>query len=198
MTRHLADAMGIPHLDDLLKAENVLPPEKHISSMDAQLERQQMALADARRSADNIALSGQDHADRTDKIHDETFDNAQKVMDLGFNIDPARAPRMFEVATGLFKVALDAANSKRDAQLKAEKLILDRMKLDMDRRIAGEDVPADGAIETKAVVVEDRNELIKRLREEARAEKEALDALAAEQKALAKAAEAAAIENGSK
>lgn len=172
MTRHLADAMGLPHLDDILKEQKLIDEDAHVSAIDMQIARSKDELAHLRQSASNLALTGEDHAKKTDAIYDEALDNAQKVMDLGFNMDPARAPRMIEVATGLYKLALDAANSKRDAQLKAEKLMLDRQKLDMERRIAGEEVE-DGAIETKAVVVEDRNELIKRLRAEAKAEQEA-------------------------
>lgn len=177
--------MGLPHLDDILKAEKVIPEDTHISALDAQLSRQQNELAHLRQTADNIMLTGEDHAKKTDNLHDEALDNAQKVMELGFNMDPARAPRMFEVATGLYKLALDAVNSKRDAQLKAEKLMLDRQKLDMERRMAGEDVADANTIEAKAFVVEDRNELIKRMRADAKAEAMA----ESDARAAAKAAE---------
>lgn len=161
MTRHLADAMGIPHLDDLLKEEGLIPQSSYIDPHQEEMARRGNEIAAMERAADNLTLEGRDHGEKCDTVHDEAIDNARKIVDLGFNIDPARAPRAFEVAANFYKLALDAANSKRDAQFKAKELLLKQQKLDLDRRMAGEQ--SQETYEDKAAIVEDRNELIKRL-----------------------------------
>ncbi len=71
----------------------------------------------------------------------------------------------------MYKNAIDAKNSKREMQLKAMKLMQDQQKLDLDERKfraeMGEDV-----VETKAMLVEDRNEVIKRMIAQAKESKE--------------------------
>lgn len=154
MTRKLEETLGLPHLDDIMREEGL---------------DDRRGYSYPNQSGPNIAEGDDGHGQSMDTIYDETLRHAQSIIDLGFNMDPARAPRMFEVAAQFYKAALDAKNSKRDAQLKAMKLLLDQR-----RSQNAEDVPA-GITDVKAVVVEDRNELIKRLREQARAEKATTD-----------------------
>jgi hypothetical protein len=169
MTIHLDNAFGLPHLDDLMKDEGVLPvAETQVVETMTETQATQLVSGLQKAHAATSNLDAVDHAKAMDTIHDETLDYAQKVMDLGFNIDPARAPRMFEVATGLYKTAIDAKNSKRDAQLKAAQLMINQQKLELDKlQMTGQ---ASEAIETKGVMVEDRNELLKRIRAQARGE----------------------------
>jgi hypothetical protein len=155
MTKHLADALGLPRLDDLMKEQGV--PQTPVEAAPAPAKRQD---APAPPSA---ILDDQGHGKKMDAVFDEAKDHADKLFDLGYNIDPARAPRMFEVAAGLLKVAIDAANSKRDAQLKAQKLMLDAQKLDLERKAMGEIGPT--TIDAEAVVVADRNTLIAKYRD---------------------------------
>lgn len=169
MTRSFAEALGIPHLDDLLAEQGI---EATQAVPEGSTHREQApapvtAVAQVTSMVDGSA-EAKDHANKAELVYTEALDHAQKVFDLGYNIDPARAPRMFEVATGLLKLALDAADSKRDAQLKAKKLMLDQQKLDLERQRMGEVTPGT-TIETTATMVEDRNELIKRHLAEARA-----------------------------
>lgn len=162
MTRHLEQALGLPHLDDLLQADGVFSSDD-VPTPAAPQGTGSLSVPD------DLLVSGRDHADKTNTIYDEAIDHARKVFDLGYNMDPARAPRAFEVAGTLMKVALDAINSKRDAQLRAKDLMLKQQKLDIERRLASGQETA--TIDAQAVVVEDRNELIKRLRAEAKAER---------------------------
>lgn len=170
MTRSFAEALGIPHLDDLLKEQGI---EAQQAVPEGATPRDQMpAPAPAAPLPATSLVDGsaeaKDHSNKAELVYTEALDHAQKVFDLGYNIDPARAPRMFEVATGLLKLALDAADSKREAQLKAKKLMIEQQKLDLERQRMGEVTPGT-TIETTATMVEDRNELIKRHLAEARA-----------------------------
>jgi hypothetical protein len=159
MTRHLADAMGIPHLDDVLKAEGVIPKTSYIDPHEEEMTRRGNEIAAMERSADDLALEGRDHGKKCDVVYEEGLDNARKIVDLAFNIDPARAPRAFEVAANFYKLALDAADSKRKAQLQAKELMLKQQKLELDRRMAGEQDAK--TYDDRAAIVEDRNELIR-------------------------------------
>lgn len=170
MTIHLDNAFGLPHLDDLMKDEGLVPKQPSETGItEADADQIVAGLTVAKNNAVSTGLDSGDHAKSMDLLFDETLDYAQKVMDLGFNIDPARAPRMFEVATGLYKAAMDAKNSKYDAQLKAQQLMLNREKFSLEKNGAQGD-PATDAIETRGVMVEDRNELLKRLRAQTKGE----------------------------
>lgn len=158
MTKGIHDFFDLPEMDKAFGPGDVDPvAEALVSSLDAGAMTDKLA-----------GMDGRDHGEAMDKVFDETLKHAQSIMDLGFNIDHARAARMFEVGATMYKVAVDAKNSKRDAQIKTMELILKQQKHELEKRIAGEASP-----ETMdaAVVVEDRNELIKRLREQAKAEK---------------------------
>ncbi len=174
MTRHLENALGLPHLDDIMKEGGVTPTSPlddieaaQIDTAQQQQDAQQVIANMERANASMALVEGTDHAKKMDTIYTETLDHAQKVMDLAYNIDPRGAPRYIEVATGLYKTALDAANSKRDAQLKAMQLMINQQKLDLEKRAMGEAAP--GVMAGPAtVMVEDRNDIIKRLREQAK------------------------------
>lgn len=177
MTRGIETMLNLPHLDDLLKGEGMLQhapaaPED-TQDLDAKLAQ---ALALAEQAEKKLALvNGTDHAESMDALYDEIRKHAQDLMDLGFNIDHARARGIFEVASSMFKNAIDAKNSKRDAELKAMRLALDEKKLELERLRVHHETglgAAGGGIIAEAVVVEDRNELIKRLRAQIKQDKE--------------------------
>jgi hypothetical protein len=161
MTKHLDNAFGLPHLDDLMREEGAIEATQ-VEPVITEEEANQLVSGMKHAVSQAQDVDTADHAKSMDQIYDETLDYAQKVMDLGFNIDPARAPRMFEVANGLYKTAVDAKNSKMEAKFKAQQLLLNKMKLELDRQSGGGEGGSD-AIETKGIMTEDRNELIKRL-----------------------------------
>lgn len=170
MTKGIQDFFDIPHLEDVLKEDGVLPKQAVDAEVTLDEQQTQAVIDNLDAASSSLALvSGQDHAEAMDQLYDETLKHAKDIMDLGFNIDHARAARMFEVGATMFKVALDAKNAKRDAQLKAMQVVLNQQKLELDKQIAKGDM--NNTIDADAVIVEDRNELIKRLREQAKAEK---------------------------
>lgn len=173
MTKGIADALGIPHLDDILKDEEIdfksettkiVSPPVDVSGQITALEELDKKLK---------AEEGLDHGAAMDEIFDETLEHSRNLMDLGYNTDERSRRGIFEIATSMYKNALDAKNSKRDAQLKLMKLIQDQKKQDFEemkwRAERGEHI-APGGMAAGATLVEDRNELIKRLRADAKAE----------------------------
>ena len=171
MTQGIRDFFALPNMDEVLKTEGPVMPEPEIEDdgemMDPGLV-QTVALAQQAQARLDM-VEGKDHAEAMDTIYKETLKHAQEIMDLGFNVDLPRARGLFEVAGQIYGRAIEAKNSKRDSQLKAMKLALDQRKLDLDERKLNAqlgETEKNTLTGDATVVREDRNELIRRLREE--------------------------------
>lgn len=100
-------------------------------------------------------------------ISDKEFDDlAQRatdafddLIDLGMNVEARYSGRIFEVAGGMLKNAIDAKAAKIDKKLKMIELQIKKQKLDQDSTDEKSiDVTGSG------VIVSDRNSLIERLK----------------------------------
>lgn len=111
-------------------------------------------------------MKGLEHSKKMDEIYVETLEVARKVVDMGMNIDPMKAPRMFEVANQLFKTAQDSAISKRDSELKLMKLIQDQKKIDIEHRRLSAELGDRDSISGDVIMVEDRNKLLAMLKQQ--------------------------------
>jgi hypothetical protein len=166
MSKSIQDALDLPTIENLLKSN-----ADEVATVTADTE--DTALCDA------IAAGGitpemadereaKDHSDSMDNIYDEALQHAKDLMDLGYNVDTRSAGRIFENSANMFKIAIEAKNSKRKAQLDTIKSKQEQQKINIiERRSKGENDQTDGSIDTGSVIVEDRNELIRRLRGEA-------------------------------
>ena len=81
------------------------------------------------------------------------------LMDLGMNVEVRYASRIFEVAGGLLRSAIDAKSAKIDKRLKAVDLQLKKLKIDRDT--PAED--SNSLLEGNGYIITDRNELLKKL-----------------------------------
>lgn len=173
MTRGLEDALGLPHLDDMLKEDGVLKREKTIYEDESENSANTPEMAKTLDLAEKSLslIEGKDHGVAMDDITERALKMYDDMVDMGWNVDPSRQSRTFEVAGQFLRMAKDAKDSKRDAQLKAMQLALNQKKLELDRALAG-DGSIPGAIDAHAIVHEDRNELIKSLRAQALAKKD--------------------------
>ena len=172
MTQGIERMLGLPPLEDALREHGLLDedavPDFEVSAEVPQLQGfTEMADQAGRQLA---AMGGVDHSEAMDGVYKEALKHARSMMDLGFNIDPSRMRGIFEVATVMYARALEAKNAKRDAELKAMKLMLDSRKLDLEER-KFRAVMGEGMIEAEATVItEDRNELLRRIREQNKAD----------------------------
>ncbi len=111
-----------------------------------------------------------------DALHGEALRHARDLMDLGFNMEHGRARGIFEQAANFYKIGIDAKNSKRDAQLKAMRLVLDQQRVEIERvkaEAAGGAAPgAGGPVIQGTMVTGDRNELLRMLRDKAAASRD--------------------------
>jgi hypothetical protein len=171
LTRGIEDFFGLPRLEETLRADGIHPfdNESKEESEDEISENKELTEMFNNAEKNIERFEGTDHEEAMDKVFDETLQHARDLMDLGFNVDIPRARGIFEVATAMYGQAISAKNSKRDAQLKKFKLMLDQRKLEMDEKklkTAGA-IPAteESTQSTDSVIVEDRNTLIQMIRE---------------------------------
>jgi hypothetical protein len=99
---------------------------------------------------------GENELDALAKKAEDAYDD---LMDLGMNVEVRYSGRIFEVAGGMLKNAIDAKSAKIDKKLKAVELKLKKLKIDRD---AGDDDP-NNVLNGQGYVITDRNELLKKL-----------------------------------
>lgn len=93
-----------------------------------------------------------------DKLAVEAEESYKNLMDLGMNVDSRYSGRIFEVASGMLRNAIDAKNNKIANKLRMVELQLKKMKLDSDASGEG-----SAAVESEGHIISDRNELMKKL-----------------------------------
>jgi hypothetical protein len=97
-----------------------------------------------------------------DSLAKKAEDAYDDLMDLGMNVEVRYSGRIFEVAGGMLRNAIDAKSAKIDKKLKAVELKLKKLKIDKD---AG-DENDNGLLSGQGYIITDRNELLKKLRGE--------------------------------
>lgn len=95
-----------------------------------------------------------------DALAQRATDAYDDLMDLGMNVEARYSGRIFEVAGGMLKNAIDAKAAKIDKKLKMIELQLKKQKLDQD---AG-DTENSFDVSGSGVIVSDRNSLIEKLK----------------------------------
>jgi hypothetical protein len=88
----------------------------------------------------------------------EAYDD---LMDLGMNVEARYSGRIFEVAGGMLKNAIDAKAAKIDKKLKMIELQLKKQKLDQDALGVDDSVTLQG----DGVIITDRNSLLEKLKQ---------------------------------
>ena len=96
-----------------------------------------------------------------DALAQRATDAYDDLMDLGMNVEARYSGRIFEVAGGMLKNAIDAKAAKIDKKLKMIELQLKKQKLDQDQ--LGSDDPGI-PLQGDGVIITDRNSLIEKLR----------------------------------
>lgn len=84
---------------------------------------------------------------------------AERLMDLGFNVDDRNAGKIFEVAAQLLKTAVDAKTAKLEKKLKMVELQLRKARMDADKK--ADQTGLGGIIDAEDAVVANRNDLVK-------------------------------------
>jgi hypothetical protein len=95
-----------------------------------------------------------------DALATRATDAFDDLMDLGMNVEARYSGRIFEVAGGMLKNAIDAKAAKIDKKLKMIDLQLKKQKLDNDSIQEDNSVSIQG----DGVIITDRNSLLEKLR----------------------------------
>lgn len=95
-----------------------------------------------------------------DALAQRATDAFDDLMDLGMNVEARYSGRVFEVAGGMLKNAIDAKAAKIDKKLKMIELQIKKQKLDQDAGEAEASIDVSGS----GVIVSDRNSLIEQLK----------------------------------
>jgi hypothetical protein len=95
-----------------------------------------------------------------DALAQRATDAYDDLMDLGMNVEARYSGRIFEVAGGMLKNAIDAKAAKIDKKLKMIELQLKKQKLDLDAGQQDNSVDVTGS----GVIVSDRNSLLEKLK----------------------------------
>lgn len=97
-----------------------------------------------------------------DALAQRATDAYDDLMDLGMNVEARYSSRIFEVAGGMLKNAIDAKSAKIDKKLRMIELQLKKQKLDQDSNSGSDEginLNGDGFIVT------DRNSLLEKLKQ---------------------------------
>jgi hypothetical protein len=158
MTKKLEEILNLPESKKIVKAE-----EKKAEKANApQPLLRDMAEFDKIAAAlPQVKGLGEIADDELDALAQRATDAYDDLMDLGMNVEARYSSRIFEVAGGMLKNAIDAKSAKIDKKLKMIELQLKKQKLDNDAQGTGDggiNIPGDGFIVT------DRNSLLEKLK----------------------------------
>lgn len=158
MTKRLEEILNLPENKKMVKQAEVVA-EKHnltppplLRDM-AEFDKISAALPQVKGLGD---LSDQEF----DSLAQRATDAYDDLMDLGMNVDARYSGRIFEVAGGMLKNAIDAKAAKIDKKLKMIELQLKKQAIDQKGNNADESVTVQG----EGVIVTDRNSLIEKLK----------------------------------
>lgn len=170
MTKKLEDILNLPNVKEAFKAVDAKEKAREAKDSDRSVPRNVDAKTAAALKAtyaefDKIAAAlpqvkglGELSDLEMDKLAVEAEESYKNLMDLGMNVDSRYSGRIFEVASGMLRHAIDAKNNKITNKLKMVELQLKKLKLDKD----GVD-HTDSPIESEGTIISDRNELMKKL-----------------------------------
>ena len=173
MTKRLEDILNLPNIKEVfasVKDETKSKPQPEVE-IKTEIETKvadQKAMISNWKEFDKIEAAlpkveglGEKTDQEIDSYANEAYDAYKNLMDLGMNVESRYSGRIFEVASGMLRNAIDAKAVKVDKKLKMVELQLKKLKIDKDG--TKEDV-----VEADGYVISDRNELLKHLMQEAK------------------------------
>jgi hypothetical protein len=163
MSNKLEELLNLPEHKETMKEV-----EKEIKAASRELAKQE-EIEQTLRAFDKVELAlptvdGLGLA--SDKEFDDLAEKATKayedLMDLGMNVEVRYSSKVFEVAAGMLKNAIEAKAAKIDKKLRIVDLQLKKQKLDLDK--SGKGGNDDNTLNVTDYVVTDRNSLIEKLK----------------------------------
>jgi hypothetical protein len=154
--KKLEEILNLPESKKLVKAEEAkvtpVDPQPFLRSME-EFDKISASLPQVKGLGDAADAEFDALAQRATDAYDD-------LMDLGMNVEARYSSRIFEVAGGMLKNAIDAKAAKIDKKLKMIELQLKKQKLDQDSANSDEGISLQG----DGVIITDRNSLIEKLK----------------------------------
>jgi hypothetical protein len=158
MTRKLEEILNLPESKKIVKQEE----KKQEQVAAAQPLLRDMSEFDKIAAALPAVKGLGDASDEEfDALAQRATDAFDDLIDLGMNVEARYSGRIFEVAGGMLKNAIDAKAAKIDKKLKMIELQLKKQKLDQDTS-GGESNGIN--LSGEGVIIADRNSLLEKIR----------------------------------
>ena len=157
MTKKLEELLNLPESKKIVKEEEKKAKKAEV----AQPFLRSMEEFDKISSAlPQVKGLGDISDSELDALAQRATDAYDDLMDLGMNVEARYSGRIFEVAGGMLKNAIDAKAAKIDKKLKMIELQLKKQKLDQEVNPEGNGVTLNG----EGYVLSDRNSLLEKLK----------------------------------
>jgi hypothetical protein len=159
MTKRLEEILNLPENKKMVdKAERVA--EKHEKKEAPALLRSMEEFDKISAALPQVSGLGDLADGEFDALAQRATDAYDDLMDLGMNVEARYSSRIFEVAGGMLKNAIDAKSAKIDKKLKMIELQLKKQAIDQKGNNADDSITVQG----EGVIVTDRNSLIEKLK----------------------------------
>lgn len=156
MTKKLEDFLNLQELEEDPTIEDNSESEDYIEYD----ENRDLALVEKIDRALPSVSGLQSHDVDLDKIAARALTFFEDLSDRGMNMHDAHAGKVFEVASNLLRLVMEAKNSKAEKKLKMIELQLKKAKLDADNL---KNKKSDDEDEGKEIHIYDRNVLLRTL-----------------------------------
>jgi hypothetical protein len=157
MTKKLEELLDLPEVKETM--EQVEEPKQEVVDTPKQAKQMERSIAEFDKISAALPMV-KGLGELADKELDELADKAkatyEDLMDLGMNVESRYAGRVFEVAVGSLKNAIDAKSAKLDKKLKMVELQLKKQQIDQKAGDTANTVDSEG-------VIIDRNSLIQEI-----------------------------------
>jgi len=159
MTKKLEEILNLPASKEIIKQEEK-KKQKEAKSQAQPLLRDISEFDKIAAALPAVKGLGDASDAEFDALAQRATDAYDDLMDLGMNVEARYSGRIFEVAGGMLKNAIDAKAAKIDKKLRMIELQLKKQKLDQET--SGEDNSVN--LNGDGFIVSDRNSLLEKLK----------------------------------
>jgi hypothetical protein len=160
MTKKLEELLNLPASKEVIKQEEK-KKQKEMANQSQPLLRDISEFDKISAALPAVKGLGDASDAEFDALAQRATDAYDDLMDLGMNVEARYSGRIFEVAGGMLKNAIDAKAAKIDKKLKMIELQLKKQKLDQDANQEDTSVSLAG----DGVIITDRNSLLEKLKQ---------------------------------
>ena len=160
MTKRLEDLLNLPSSREII-AEDTQEEETETTEIEEYVEQHVFGRAKIDHALPIVDELDKTTDDELNSIAKMALNSYEDLMNLGYNVEPNRSARIFEIAERMLHTGLRARIAKIDKKLKTVDLQIKREKLD-GRKVNNNRTHSE--INTdEGYVITDRNSLIKKL-----------------------------------